>query len=73
MYKRQVFIYGYFFQKFFTIVVPVLLVGSAPVGVMIDDSAWGLYTMMVVAFIVICFLNKYAWRVALLKYESASS
>jgi ABC-2 type transport system permease protein len=66
------FVYQYFARKFFSFVVPVLLVGSAPVSFLLDGQWPGLVKMiglMLLSWVLI----GYFWRKGLASYESASS
>ncbi len=66
------FVYQYFAQKFFSYLVPVLLVGSAPVSFLITGDWTGLSKML--GLLVICWgLIGFFWRKGLASYESASS
>lgn len=67
------FVYLYFAQKLFSYVVPVLLVGSAPVRFLLDAQEWpGLLKMLLVMGM--CWiLTAWCWRQGLRSYESASS
>lgn len=66
------FVYHYFAQKFFSYVVPVLLVGSAPVSFLITGDWLGIVKML--GLMGICWvLIGVFWRKGLASYESASS
>ncbi len=66
-------LYRSFFKRLFTIAIPILLVGSAPVHFLIDSSAWALVIYMIFTMVVLWFLISIAWRLGLRRYESASS
>ncbi|MEZ0369336.1 MAG: ABC transporter permease [Candidatus Sericytochromatia bacterium] len=67
------FVYQYFAQKFFSFVIPVLLVGSVPVKFLLEpDQGLGLLKMiglMLLSWVLI----GVCWRKGLVSYESASS
>ncbi len=67
------FIYGYLFQKTFTFVIPVLLVGSAPVHYLLGSSSYMILVAMLMAILVVSLLVNIVWKIALRRYESASS
>ncbi len=67
------FIYLFFFNKVFTFVVPVLLVGSVPSHILLSGrSIWTIFGMLA-AIGVLWVLIRIAWRAGLRRYESASS
>ncbi|MFN7975800.1 MAG: ABC-2 family transporter protein [Acidobacteriota bacterium] len=67
------FVYRFFARKLFTVVFPVLLVGSAPVRFLFDplDARWllGMAAAVGASWLAIAFF----WRLGLRAYESASS
>ena len=67
------FIYRFYARKIFTILLPVLLVGSAPVKFLLDIHSWPwlLWSLGAIggSWLILAFL----WRIALRSYESASS
>jgi ABC-2 type transport system permease protein len=67
------FVYRYFAHKLFTLVFPILLVGSAPVRVLFDPSDWPPLAGMAVAIGLCWAAIAYFWRLGLRAYESASS
>lgn len=67
------FLYQYLFKIVFTVFVPVLLVGSAPVQFLFDSSQWELLLGALTAFVVISLLIRLLWQMGLRRYESASS
>ena len=67
------FVYLHVFRFAFSFILPVLLVGSAPVRFLFDHSAWELLLAMILATIVCCTLISVFWRAGLRRYESASS
>jgi len=60
-------------RMMFTTVLPVLLSGSFGVGFLFDTSRIDLVGYMLVAVVVFCFLASFVWRLAIRRYESASS
>lgn len=67
------FVFSDYIRKFLTTIVPVLLVGSAPVQFMYNKSRFELLIVMIVAIIVLTKVLNTLWKVALNNYESASS
>lgn len=67
------FIYRFYARKFFTLALPVLLVGSAPVKFLIDFKKWPWLVSMIVATLSCWVVLYYLWKLALKSYESASS
>lgn len=67
------FIYKFYARKFFTLVVPILLIGSAPVKFLLNMNHWASLAYMIVSTIVVWWLIGYFWRRGLAQYESASS
>jgi len=67
------FVYRYFAQKFFSLVVPVLLIGSAPVQFLRDARQWQGMAWLLGLMGVLWVLIGYFWRKGLRAYESASS
>jgi ABC-2 type transport system permease protein len=67
------FVYRYFAQKMFTIIIPVLLVGSVPVKILLGETSAGYILTMALAMLICWILIKIMWRVGLKGYESASS
>jgi len=67
------FVYQYFAQKFFSFIVPVLLVGSAPVKFLLDSSQWPGLVWVAVVLLFCWSLTGFFWRKGLASYESASS
>jgi ABC-2 type transport system permease protein len=67
------FIYGKFSRRVLKVFFPVLLIGSAPVHFLLDQSSW-VYILYLIAAIIVSFIvmNK-LWAIALRQYESASS
>lgn len=66
------FVYTYFARKFFTIVFPVLLIGSAPVRFILDHE-WYSLAGMLAAIVIVAYFVRIVWRIGLKRYESASS
>ncbi len=67
------FIYQGFARRFFTLMIPVLLVGSAPVHFLFDPRQWLGLVWMLLALLVVSGLIAFFWRWGLRSYESASS
>ncbi|PIQ24131.1 hypothetical protein COW36_10820 [bacterium (Candidatus Blackallbacteria) CG17_big_fil_post_rev_8_21_14_2_50_48_46] len=67
------FVYQYFAQKFFSFVIPVLLVGSAPVRFLFNPVEWQGLVWMGFLLLLCWFLIGFFWRKGLASYESASS
>lgn len=67
------FIFLYFTKKIFTIFIPILLVGSAPVHLLLNIKKWHLMAWMITALLIIWALTYFVWREGLKRYESASS
>jgi ABC-2 type transport system permease protein len=67
------FAYLRFFRRVFTFILPVLLVGSAPVKFVFDPSQWQGMVWMVSYTVLACILIERIWRAGLRGYESASS
>ena len=67
------FVYQFFARKFFTVFLPILLIGSAPVHFLKDFSNWPLLAGMILAIIILWILIAIFWKLALKQYESASS
>jgi ABC-2 type transport system permease protein len=67
------FIYPTWSKRIFTLVIPILLVGSAPVRFLFDPTQWIGVMAMLVALGVTWILIAFVWRLGLRSYESASS
>lgn len=67
------FVYAGLPRRVFTVFLPVLLIGSAPVRLLFDPADSGLLLLMVPLFGLILWLNRVLWRAALRRYDSASS
>lgn len=67
------FIFSPLPKRVFTLVVPALVVGSAPVKFLLDNNQWMLLLNLVIANIVTLGVLCLVWPIALRKYESASS
>ncbi len=67
------FIYSGFYRKFFTLFVPVLLVGSAPVEFIYDKTKWIKPLQLIFLIVVFYFLLLFLWEKGLKRYDSASS
>jgi len=66
------FVYRHYFRKVFTILMPVLLIGSAPVHFLIDREWLPLVGMFLAIFVCWVLINIF-WKLGLRRYESASS
>jgi ABC-2 type transport system permease protein len=67
------FVYRYFAQKLFTVLFPILLIGSAPVRFLFDPLDWKPLAAMLVAIGASWLAIGFFWRLGLRAYESASS
>ena len=67
------FVYKYYAKKFFTIILPILLVGSGPVTFFLDRNQWPMLVAMFAAILVSWLFIRYFWQLGLRHYESASS
>lgn len=67
------FVYRYFAQKLFTVLFPILLVGSAPVRFLFDPGDWTMLAGVFVTLGVTWLAIRFFWRRGLRAYESASS
>ncbi len=67
------FIYGKNVRRVLTILLPLLLVGSAPVRFLLDFSDYQLLVGMIFANFVLFKILLWAWDKGLQKYDSASS
>lgn len=67
------FVYRFYTRKFFTFVVPILLIGSAPVRFLLELRDWHLLGYMGAATVVLWAAIRHAWQFGLRHYESASS
>ena len=67
------FIYQTIPKRIFTILIPILVVGSAPVHILLDQPLWSLFIWMLVAIVLLSLLLKWVWGLGLRQYESASS
>lgn len=66
------FVYQYFFQKVFTFLIPVLLIGSAPVSLLYGEGYWLICIAVCVEIFLWWGIAK-TWALGLRRYESASS
>lgn len=57
----------------FGLLMPVLVVGSAPVQFLLDPHQWPGLVKMAALIVLACYLTALAWRKGLASYESASS
>ena len=60
-------------RKLFTVVVPILVVGSYPVEFLLDSQKWYLMIYFIITLIVSIVLAHVIWTYALRHYDSASS
>jgi ABC-2 type transport system permease protein len=67
------FIYQFFARKLFTVFIPVLMIGSVPVGVLLEKSSPMLFLGFFAAIAVLWTLISIFWKLGLRNYESASS
>ena len=67
------FIYKVLARRVFTIAMPILLVGSAPVRFLLDLKSWDYLAGMMAAIFIFGLLMFKVWSRALIRYESASS
>ncbi|MCO4794596.1 MAG: ABC-2 family transporter protein [Bacteriovoracaceae bacterium] len=67
------YIYKVLARRLFTVLMPILLIGSAPVRFMLDLKSWDYIAGMIAAIFVFGFLMFKIWSRALIRYESASS
>lgn len=67
------FVFAKGLRRVLTLVFPVLMVGSAPVGFLLDTERWSLVVGMIVATGITWLGIAFAWRAGLRSYESASS
>ena len=67
------FVFRFYARKVFTLLVPVLLIGSVPVRFLLNPLQPEVLLPLVVALAVIVVLIRFCWRLGLRTYESASS
>ncbi len=67
------FIYAVTARRILTFVLPILLVGNAPVRFLFDPNDSALLLLMIPILLVLLGLNSLVWRFALKHYHSASS
>ena len=67
------FIYQGISKRIFTVAVPLLLIGSAPVHFLYDFQNWHYLVGMGLAIVILWKVLLVLWRIALRRYESASS
>jgi ABC-2 type transport system permease protein len=67
------FIFSPIPRKIFTLAIPALIIGSAPVKFLFDNNQWMLLVYLVLANLLSLLALMYIWPRALSKYESASS
>lgn len=67
------FVYKLVARRLFTVLMPILLIGSAPVRFLLDLESWDYLAGMVAAIFVFGWLMFKIWSHALIRYESASS
>ncbi len=67
------FVYHSLPRRLFTIVFPILLVGSAPVRFLLNKDEYWWILGMIGAQVVFIFVIRFFWKLGLNRYESASS
>lgn len=67
------FVYHSLARKVLTVGIPLLLIGSAPVHFLFDHSRALPLGSMILAIITCLFILKWLWKLALQRYDSASS
>jgi ABC-2 type transport system permease protein len=67
------YIYSKLAKRVFLICFPILLVGSAPVHFLLDHSEWEYLVGSCIAIVISFIFMIRLWKLALTKYESASS
>jgi ABC-2 type transport system permease protein len=67
------FIYGKYTRRFLTVMLPLLLVGSAPVRFLFNFRDYELLVGMLISIIVLFKILLWTWNLGLKKYDSASS
>ena len=67
------FVYQSLTRKVLTFVIPILLIGSAPVHFLIDHSQYKALIYLVFALIIGLFILSNLWKIGLRRYDSASS
>jgi len=67
------FVYASLPRRVFTLIFPILVIGSAPVSYLIDQSKWYWPLGLLVSIILLGFVLKFLWTTGIRRYESASS
>lgn len=67
------FVYASIYRKLFTLVLPFLLIGSAPVHFLYDFNQWQLMAGLILAILVSGVTLKFFWAAGIKHYDSASS
>lgn len=67
------FIYASMSRKVLTVGIPLLLIGSAPVRFLFDFREYHLLLGLIFAIIIFWIILLYIWKIALRRYDSASS
>ena len=67
------FVYSHLYRKIFTLVVPIVLVGTAPVQFLYDKSQWFPLAQLCLLILVFYGLLIFLWKKGLKRYDSASS
>ena len=67
------FVYQALTRKVLTFVIPILLIGSAPVHFIIDHQNYNALIYMVLAIFIGLFILVNLWKIGLRRYDSASS
>lgn len=67
------FVFNYLSRKIFTLLIPVLMVGSYPIRFIFDNSRWMDLVYLIGTTGIIWILIQFTWKLGLRYYESASS
>lgn len=67
------YIYSSMPRRAFLIAFPILLVGSGPIHFLIDHEKWPFLIGILISILVFSLILLKVWKMALLRYESASS
>ena len=67
------FIYNSIVRRILTLIIPLLLIGSAPVRFLFDPADWTPLAGMIIALFILIGLLSVTWNAGLRAYESASS
>jgi len=74
-YPREIFenSWAYLLGRFFTFVVPVLIVVNIPASIMVKAFDWRALVLMLAATLALLYVSRRVFRAALRRYRSASS